>query len=71
MDMMPGDREAAGAIEGMAEVYGRPKVIWFSDSLDEAPNLRGVIVEQHGDRVAIRDEDGVLHLVTRAHLSPF
>jgi len=71
MGMMPGDREAAAAAEGMAEIYGRPQEVWFSESLEEAPNRRGVIVEVNGDRVAIRDEEGVQFLVTRAHLAPF
>ena len=67
-------REAAAAIEGMVEVYGghrKPPLVWFSESLTGPPNNRGHIVEEVGDRLAIRDEDGRLHTITRAHLAPF
>lgn len=67
-------REAAAAIQGMVEVYGgqrKPPLVWFSESIEGPPNNRGRIEEENGDRLAIRDEDGVLHLVTRAHIAPF
>lgn len=68
-------REAAGAIEGMAETYGRSLVgvsVWFTGP--SIPHGRqGVVKEQDtaGRSLVVQDDAGECHAITFDSLLPW
>jgi hypothetical protein len=71
-----GDREAAGAAEAMAELYGRPgpyspgQKIWFSSKT--ALGRKGVIQEiDHTGTLYVLDDADELHEIQPNQVHPF
>jgi hypothetical protein len=77
MDLMPGDREAAGAFEGMAELYGRAsrsfrvgEDLWFrTASMEHGRKGRVVDVTEGGAKVV--DFDNTFTNITVEDVLPF
>lgn len=73
---MPGDAEAAGAIAGMVDTYGRPPAehaigdyLWFRDV--GGGRSRPARVELIGDngRLAVRDDLGFVHVISQTQIA--
>jgi hypothetical protein len=77
MDMMPGDREAAGAFEGMAELYGRPsrqfrvgEDLWFRTA-SMKHGRKGVVVAVTEDGAKVVDLENTFTVITVEDVLPF
>ena len=75
-ERMPGDAEAAGAVAGMLDTYGRPPVehavgdyIWFTEA--GSGRRRPARVELVGDngRMAVRDDLGHVHVIAASQIA--
>lgn len=77
MDLMPGDREATGALEGMAELYGRPsrsfrvgEELWFRTAAMKA-GRKGVVVAVTEGGAKVVDLDNTFTVITTEDVLPF
>jgi hypothetical protein len=77
MDMMPGDREAIGAFEGMAELYGRQsrqfrvgEDLWFRTAAMTG-GRKGVVVAITEGGAKVVDLDNTFTDITTEDVLPF
>lgn len=76
-ERMPGDAEAAAAIAGMHETYGRRKPqhavgdsLWFTPTVGSMPR-EGKVVEVRGALLVMQEPGGESHVISAAQIAEF
>lgn len=77
-ERMPGDREAAAAVAGMAQTYGGPMhghaigdEVWFQPTVGAMPRPGRVVALFSDGRLEMADRDGSTHVITSALIAEF